>query len=196
MSEGGEPAVFAEGGAEGAAPDGENRDVERGPDGEVRRGRRRGRRGGRRRRGRENGVGDQQNGDGVHVGELNTPFPADHTHPASPSVHPDETFEPARVDVPSATNEQEKRGFFSKLWGKKDTAPESQAPAPTPVTYAPVAEAPPPPRPAPVVESAPPPPPPRPAPVVESAPPPPPPVQTEPVGPPRKGWWSQPGKTE
>ena len=199
-----EPAAFVEGGTERAAPDGEARDGEGGGDSEARRGRRRGRRGGRRRRGRngENGAfGDQDNANGVQVGELDTPFPADRTHPASPAVHPDETAEPVQVDVPSATNETEKRGFFSKLWGKKDAAPESQSSAaPAPIAYAPVVEAAPPPppppapKPAPVVVSAPPPPPPPPAPVVESAPPPPP-AQSEPSGPPRRGWWNQ-GKTE
>jgi ribonuclease E len=163
-----------------------------GRDGEGRRGRRRGRRGGRRRRrGGENGDGREGGhppAEGGHIADAyQSPFPPDHTHPAAPDVHVDETYEAPHVTFPAATQEPaeqgngEKRGFFRALkegalgWRRND-APVSETPQPV------VAVQPEPPRTAPVVEAPP--------------PPPPPPVEEEPAGPPRKGWWQQPNKAE
>ncbi len=180
---------------------------EGGPDGEGRRGRRRGRRGGRRRRrGGENGEpreGNSASPDGEpQIGALDTPFPADRTHPAASNVHPDESYEPARVDTPSDVQDNaepqgtgERKGFFRGLFGRRNEQQQAEARivTETRVEAAPQPFAPPPPPPvvvpppAPPVVAAPPPPP----------PPPPPPVEEAPAGPPRKGWWQQPGgKTE
>ena len=182
---------------------------EGGSDSEGRRGRRRGRRGGRRRRrGGENG-GEHREGHGAphgdgeaHVGALDTPFPADRTHPAVPHVHPDETFEPARVVTPSVEQENaepqgngERKGFFRGLFGRRnESQPEERVEVPpSPIAAPHVVAAPPPPR----VVAAPPPPPPPPPRVVAAPPPPPPPVEDVPAGPPRRGWWKQPdSKTE
>jgi ribonuclease E len=190
---------------------------EAGRDEQGRRGRRRGRRGGRRRRrGGEGGQGfagapgEGANGEdtapGAIADAIESPFPADRTHAAAAETHVDETYAPAITN--DVANEDGgngnggRRGFFRALkesvlgGGRRNEAevePPRQAepPRPEPVRPEPVRAEPvhhEPVRQEPVQQAAPTyTPPPAPEPVAP---------EPEPTGPPRRGWWNQPGKAE
>ncbi|TAK98572.1 MAG: ribonuclease E/G, partial [Rhodospirillaceae bacterium] len=213
------PAVAETAPRDEAEQDGGGEDVVSGEHGEgnrddqARRGRRRGRRGGRRRRrGGENAPGfggDHTDGDhagseglsgGHPSGETHNPiepaFPLDRTHSAFATTHLDETTFPTSPEPEQSSTAEETGnggrkgvGFFRAL-KRALTAGETQSEADQPraetATHVTPQEPKPEPRPEPRYEPYIAPPSPSPEPATEAAP----------SGPPRRGWWQQPGKTE